>query len=73
MKLDFSLDLPDALHEELTAASQERKCSPKQVCAEAVEILLAGRREVRLRPEDAFARKGPRQPIAATDEGHSDV
>jgi hypothetical protein len=60
----FEFAIPDALHGELVEASRERSCSPKQVAAEALEVLLAGRREQRLRVVDVYARKGPRQQIA---------
>jgi hypothetical protein len=60
IQFQFSMRMPDALHGELIEASRERRCSPEQFCSEAVEVLLAGRREQRLRPEDCYARKGPR-------------
>jgi hypothetical protein len=68
VRVTFDLDLPDGLHGELIRASQERSCSLKQFCTEAVEVLLAGRRQQRLRPEDAYARKGPRQYVADADD-----
>jgi len=65
--VQFDLELPAELEQELIAAPQERHCSLEKVCAEAVEVLLAERRALRLRPEDCYARKGPRQPIADGD------
>ncbi len=67
MKVIFELDLPDVLHGELICAAQERSCSPKQICAEAVEVLLAERRVQRLPVMDAYARRGPRQTDDAED------
>lgn len=68
MRVDFSLILPPTLYADLIATSRERNCSPKQVCREAVEVLLAGMRQRRLRPEECYARKGPRQVIGDATE-----
>ena len=43
-RLVFSAVLPDELFSELQSAAAERRCSPAQLCAEAIEGLLASRR-----------------------------
>jgi hypothetical protein len=62
------LEFKPEMYADLLAEAEMRGCTPRRFCAEAVEVLLADQRVQRLRPEDAYARKGPRQHIAETGE-----
>ena len=46
--LIFRALLPDELFDELLNAAAQRKCSPAQVAAEAIDVLLASQRLSRL-------------------------
>jgi hypothetical protein len=48
MRVDMSLELPDALHTELESAARGCGMRPERFCAEAVEAALASRRLDRL-------------------------
>lgn len=54
--LNFSLNLPEVLREELISACAACRCHPTQFAAEALESVLAGRRL----PRVPAAASGPR-------------
>ncbi len=67
MELTFSLNLPDALAQELEDAARQSHCTPKIFAAESLESVLASRRLPRVPP----AALGPR--IGAAVEEHAET